>query len=271
MLLPRVLAGIVGIPLLLLFIHWGSIPYLAFVTVLSMLGLYEYGLILFVSGRGVQRWIVLLGGGLLTFAVAIGVPGGDGARANLAFMVLSVLVAASMLREMFRKEHSLDRAAISLFGVLFVGWTLAHLVLLRDLRPYGERLTYLLFGAVWITDTTAYFVGRSVGRKPLAAVISPKKTIEGTAAGILGAGLFAVLAERTFLNGALTLPEAAAAGLFIGAMGQASDLAESTIKRAAGVKDSSELLPGHGGILDRFDSFLLTTPILYYALALKFR
>lgn len=271
MLLPRLLSAVVGIPLLLFFIHLGSLPFLAFVAGTAVLALYEYGLVLWLGGRGVQRFNAAAGGGLLALAVGLGGRGGGPRSGDLGWAVLALLTLWVVLREMFRREHSLDRAALTLFGAVFVGWSLGHLALLRELRPHGERLTLFLFLTVWITDMAAYAAGRGFGRRPLAPRISPKKTWEGAVAGVAGALLFSAAAERTFLGEALGLKAALAAGLLIGVLGQLSDLAESVVKRAAGVKDSSDLLPGHGGVLDRFDSFLLTAPLLYYALLLKFR
>lgn len=267
MLLPRVLTAIVGIPLLLWLIHLGSLPYVAFVVLLATAALYEYALLLWVGGRGIQRLTCVVGGGLLALAVALGSPGpGRAMQGGLPGLLITGIVLVAMFREMFRKEHSMDRAALTLFGVFFVGWTLAHLALIRDLRPYGEQLTYLLFVTIWIMDTAAYFVGKNLGKHKLASVISPGKTWEGAAAGFLGAILTCLVAQRTWLPDALTPAEAVAIGVLLGVVGQASDLAESVVKRAVGAKDSSALLPGHGGVLDRFDSFLLAAPMMYYVL-----
>lgn len=269
MLLPRVLTALVGIPFLLYVIHVGSLPFVAFVTAVATLALYEYALLLWLGGRGIQRVTCVVGGGLLALTVALGSPGpGRAMQGGLAGLVITALVLASILREMLRKEHSLDRAALTVFGALFVGWTLAHLALIRDLRPHGEGLTFLLFITIWIMDSVAYFVGRSFGRHKLAPAISPGKTWEGAAAGFV-AGVAAVLVARRFwLADALPLPAAATLGVLLGVVAQASDLAESVVKRAVGAKDSSNLLPGHGGVLDRFDSFLLAAPMMYYVLIL---
>lgn len=267
MLLPRLLTAIVGIPLLLYVIHLGSFPYLVFVVGVAGVALYEYALLLWIGGRGVQRVTTVVGGTLLALAVALGSPGpGRALQGGLAGMILSAIVLVSMSREMLRREHSLDRAALTVFGTLFVGWTLAHLALIRDFRPHGEALTFLLFVTVWIMDTTAYVVGKNLGRHKLAAVISPGKTWEGALGGFAGALLTTTLAQRFWLPEALSPVQASALGVLLGVVGQASDLAESVVKRAVGAKDSSALLPGHGGVLDRFDSFLLAAPMMYYML-----
>jgi phosphatidate cytidylyltransferase len=267
MLLPRILTAIVGIPFFLYMIHLGKMPFLVFVLGLSVLALYEYALILWTGGRGVQRCWTVLGGALIMLAVALD---GAGRQASpgigLVDMALTLLVVVAMISELLRKEHSLDRAAVTVFGALFVGWTLGHLVLIRDRVPNGEAFTFLLFASVWATDTLAYFSGRAFGKRKLAKVISPKKTWEGALGGLLGAVGTMWLARKFFLPDLYGATAAVGLGLLVGTIGQMSDLSQSLIKRAAGAKDSSSLLPGHGGIFDRMDSFLLLAPLYYYVL-----
>lgn len=125
----------------------------------------------------------------------------------------------------------------------------------------------MLFVSVWVCDTTAYFVGRTTGKHKLAPVVSPKKTWEGFVAGFVGATVV-VLATRASAPDMFSAPRAASVALCIGIFGQLSDLAESLVKRAVGAKDSGGLLPGHGGIMDRFDSYILAAPAVYYCLTL---
>lgn len=270
MLLPRVLTALIGAPLLLILIHLGSWPFLALCAGTAFLSLYEYGLMLRLAGRPVRLWMTAAGGTLLSLAVGLGRPGGVGALGgDLSGSVVAVFLPLLMACEAFGGDTSLDRAALSLFGVFFIGWTLAHLALLRDLRPFGEGLTYLLFLTLWISDSAAYFAGRSLGSRRLAPKVSPQKTWEGAAAGFAAAVAAVVLGRELFLTEALGRKTAAALGVMIGIVGPLSDLAESVVKRAVGAKDSSSILPGHGGVLDRFDSFLLTAPLMYYALILS--
>lgn len=269
MLLPRVLTAAVGIPLVLYFIFVGGVPFVAFVLALTVLALHEYATLLWLGGRGVQRALTVAGGGAVALALALAGPGGFGTLGGaLMHLTLTGVVLAALLTELFRKEHSLDRAAVSVFGTLFIGWTLAHLALIRDLGPNGRAWTFLLFAAVWATDTAAYFAGRALGRRKLAAVVSPKKTWEGAAGGALAAVLAVWLARGFFPEGALPPVLALVLGLLIGVVGQLSDLCQSLVKRAAGAKDSGTLLPGHGGVFDRMDSFLLLAPLYYYVLLL---
>lgn len=258
MLLPRVLTAIVGIPLLIFLIHSGGLAFALFVAGVAALSTYEYGLILLIGRRPVQRVLVVVAGLALALALALG--------ANVS-LVAAAVVAAVILREMASKDHSLDRVALTLFGAFFVGWMPAHLALIRDIRPSGELLTIMLFVTIWVMDTAAYAVGKTLGRNKLAPELSPKKTWEGFVAGFLAA-VGVVLAFRAYRPEMLTPGRAVAIGLVIGIGGQLSDLAESLVKRAVGVKDSGALLPGHGGVMDRFDSFILAAPAVYYTLTL---
>ncbi|MBI4051754.1 MAG: phosphatidate cytidylyltransferase [Elusimicrobia bacterium] len=246
-----------GIPLILFMVHLGSFPFMLFVLGIIVLSLYEYGIILSLGGKGVQRHLVLWGGTLLALSALL---------QNSFFLFLTLCLIASMVGEMFKSERSLERVGLSLLGILLIAWTLSHLFLLRDLRPFGEELTYLLVLSIWIMDSAAYFIGTLFGKRKLAASISPGKTWEGTVAGFLTAIAISYGFCSFFLSGTFSPHKAVLLGLLIGVFGQISDLAESIVKRSVGVKDSSHLLPGHGGVLDRFDSFLFTAPLLYYTL-----
>lgn len=263
MLLPRILTALVGIPALLYFMHLGGLAYWLLITSIAALALHEYATVLWLGGRGVQRGLVVLGGAFV--AGAVGLDGAPWPSKGLPALAVTLVTAAAVLRELFRTEHSLDRAALTVFGALFVGWPLGHLPLIRGLED-GAAWTYLLFVTVWVCDSAAYFTGMGLGRHKMAEVVSPKKTWEGAVGGLFGA-LAAVFAARAFFfSEVLSLPMAAAVGLLVGTVGQASDLCQSLVKRASGVKDSASLLPGHGGLFDRMDSFLLLAPLYYYLL-----
>ena len=148
--------------------------------------------------------------------------------------------------------------------MFLIPWSLAHLINLRDIPTYGEYLTLFMIITVWVSDSGAYFSGRFLGRHKLNKEVSPKKTWEGAIGGTLLALGGAVVMRNLFLSSLLSIPAALWLGLLVAVVGQISDLAESVIKRSTGVKDSSNLLPGHGGFLDRFDSYLLLAPVFYY-------
>jgi phosphatidate cytidylyltransferase len=149
-------------------------------------------------------------------------------------------------------------------GVLYVGWLGSHLVLLRQ-APDGRDWVLLLLFTTFATDTSSYFVGRALGRRPLASRISPGKTVEGAIGGV-----FFGLAAALLLNYFLGLREEAAlivpVAVLLPLAAELGDLAESLLKRGMQVKDASPLIPGHGGLMDRLDSVLFTGVVLYYYL-----
>ena len=148
--------------------------------------------------------------------------------------------------------------------VLYVGWLAAHFVLLRGM-PDGREWVLTAVLTVWITDTGAYFIGRPLGRHKLAPRISPGKTWEGAAGGQV-AGFAAVAGLVAAFGLDLGAAPVVALGLLLPAAAQIGDLAESAVKRGLGIKDSSGLVPGHGGVLDRLDSLLFAAPVLYWYL-----
>jgi phosphatidate cytidylyltransferase len=238
-------------------VHAGGTAFAIFVTGVSALCCYEYALVLRLGGRPVQFATTVIVGAAFAACAALTVPLG---------LTLTAGVALIALVEMFSGVHSMDRAALTLFGALFAGWMPAHLALIRDLRPNGEVFLFMTFLSVWCMDTAAYAVGHAMGRTPLASVLSPKKTWEGAVGGFAAALGVCALFSHFSLKESLPLPWALAVGAVIGVSGQLSDLAESMVKRDAGIKDSGALLPGHGGVFDRFDSFIFCAPAVYYFL-----
>jgi phosphatidate cytidylyltransferase len=167
-------------------------------------------------------------------------------------------------------------AAVTLFGALYTGGLAASAVWLRDLGargpdPVGAGILFLPVAATWIGDTAAYTVGRLAGRHRMAPVTSPGKTWEGAIAGLLAtvaACVVYVELTRPIVGWTLPLAPLIGFGVVVAIAGQVGDLLESKFKRDCGVKDSSALLPGHGGVLDRLDSLLLVFPASYAYLAI---
>ncbi len=153
--------------------------------------------------------------------------------------------------------------AITVIGMLYVSFPLCFLYRIR--LEAGPFTLYFLFAVIFLGDSGAYFIGKPFGRKKMTPVASPNKTWEGSAGGILFALAGAVLA-RTLLLPAVPLWKAALTGVVVHAAAQVSDPLESLFKRAVGVKDSSNVLPGHGGFLDRIDSLILAGPLFYFIL-----
>ena len=163
------------------------------------------------------------------------------------------------------KDSLLD-GMVLIMGVLYVGLSLGYLLLTRA-QPDGTMLIFFVVLVTWAGDTGAYIAGKSLGRHALAPIVSPKKTYEGLAGGIVLACLAAVVARAWFLP-RFSLADCLALGLLLTIAGLIGDLAESAMKRHAGFKDSGALIPGHGGMLDRLDSLLFTGPAFYYYVAI---
>jgi phosphatidate cytidylyltransferase len=163
-------------------------------------------------------------------------------------------------------EGSVMQLAGGSMLLLYPVWSLTHLVLYLD-TPSGRHALLFLLLCVWVCDSAAYYVGSTLGRHKLAPEISPNKTVEGAVGGISGAaGASVVLKILGLVPWSITF--ALGAGLCIALLAQVGDLAESMIKRDAGVKDSGSLIPGHGGMMDRIDALLFTVPVFFYILSM---
>ncbi|HEY8343962.1 MAG TPA: phosphatidate cytidylyltransferase [Bacillota bacterium] len=162
-------------------------------------------------------------------------------------------------------EVFLPSVAANLFGLVYPGVLLTYIILIRGIStPFGWQVLLFMFITIWGNDTGAYFIGSFLGKTPLAPKISPHKTVEGSVGGLL----IGTLAGISF-GLAFRLPWCILAfSPLIGLVGQIGDLFESLLKRGAGVKDSGWILPGHGGVLDRFDSAMLSLPLVYFLISL---
>jgi phosphatidate cytidylyltransferase len=178
--------------------------------------------------------------------------------------VVAAVIAAGLLRGR-DVPGSVPSVAGTLLGAAWIGVLGGTMAGLRTLPedPVGRWAIFLLLSCLMFGDSTAYFVGSALGRHKLAPAISPGKSWEGLAGGVVG-GVLATLFSRHYGLPAMTLGHALALGVAVTLAGTAGDLAESLLKRWAGVKDSGNLFPGHGGMLDRVDSLLLGAPVLYY-------
>ena len=183
--------------------------------------------------------------------------------------VLLLTLAATLLFHLLSKQdlsRSLVDISVLIFGTLYIGFALGHLLLTRAL-PDGIFLVFFVILVTWAGDTGAYYAGVSMGRTPLAPRISPNKTVEGLLGGCLLAVVIALIARAWFIP-SFTIVDAVVLGILLTVAGLIGDLSESMFKRGAGVKDSGGLIPGHGGMLDRLDSLLLTAPTYYYYVTL---
>ena len=258
----RVLSAIVFLPLFVWIVRTGGLLFTLFVGIVVVLATAETYRMLTPSLRpflpfGIAAAVMLIA--LLATGFS-----------NLIFPFLTILFVLLFLALL--ATHAPDSARSGgqvLFAFFYAAFLPSHLLLIRLLPESGTTgiesgaaFVFLLFLAAWGTDTGAYFTGRWIGRTPLAPVISPKKTVEGAAGGIVWALLAGWLAHVWFLPG-LSLVHCLLISLGASLLGQAGDLCESVLKRQAGIKDSAHWIPGHGGVLDRFDAIIFAAPFTY--------
>lgn len=261
-LLARLLTSLVLIPLFVwLVVRAHGWYFAALVCTVAVLALWEVLRLFEQAGLPAYRRLGLVLGGALVAAFEIG-SRGEGDPFALPGLVLGLAAGAILSAPVLERRVSARALGATLLAVVYVSWLLGHALLLHRF-PLGDQLVLLLVGTTWVGETAAYGVGSTLGRRPLAPAISPAKTVEGAVAQFAGSVLAAVAL------GAWFLPDwpawrMAGAGALLGISGQLGDLAESAIKRSAGVKDASGLLPGHGGVLDRIDGLLFNAPALYY-------
>jgi phosphatidate cytidylyltransferase len=258
MLYLRVLSAIVGIPIVLAAVYFGGLWYALLLLIVVNLGIYEYCRIF--KSKDYQLPLVY---GLLGVTLFLAVIYFE--QIDLVYPLIIILFACLYMHSLFRMDRfSIAEAAIILWGIIYLGGLGGYMLMLRML-PEGAFYTYLLLFSVWLHDTLAYFIGTKWGVRKFAPLISPNKSVEGSMAGILG--LTAIMFSTSILFPTL-LPLAPLQALFFGlgiaVFAQLGDLLESALKRQIEVKDSGALIPGHGGILDRFDSLLFTAPFVYY-------
>lgn len=259
MLKDRVLTAVIGLPLILLLMYFGGIPFAVVIFAASVIGLFEY-----------MRCL--------------------GLEKSPLFVVCAVMSAAAfLLTELFGKEYlfvcsiccilllsaamvikfdriRFEHVTASFLGFVYIPVILALFVLLRE-----KSLYYVIFVliAAWGSDTCAYFAGRAFGKHRMAPVLSPKKTWEGFAGGILGAVVLAIVFALIFREKLSLLPAPILSVSLVTAVasvaGVAGDLFASAIKRTFGIKDYGKIFPGHGGMMDRIDSMIFCTPVIYFA------
>jgi phosphatidate cytidylyltransferase len=210
------------------------------------------------SGMNIPTWPALIASCLV--ATVVGTPFTFAIEACL--MTALVGMAVVTLSAWRGGPGAFADVSASLFPALYVGLPVGAMVGIRS--GGGPRVLFLLMLTVIVSDTAQYYTGRLFGRRPLAPLTSPKKTVEGALGGFMfGTAAFAVVAAWWL---PIAIPLRIGLGLTIVALGIAGDLFESMLKRSAGVKDSSALIPGHGGVLDRIDALLFAAPVYYIVL-----
>lgn len=246
------------------FVFSNTVAFPILISLLSVIGIYEMqGCI------GAKKHVFSL---VPVLVVGAGMPffvryyNGDSFYAYM-FLTSFALIAFLLITSVFSGDSfNVETAAISAVTTVYVSFGLSSLVLLRDM-PFGEYIYFLPFIISWITDTFAYFSGMLFGKHKLIPSVSPKKTVEGAIGGTLFAVGFTVL--YGFVIGKITGAEVQyislmIVGLIVSLLAQCGDLVMSLIKRKYGIKDYGKLFPGHGGVLDRFDSIIIASAFIYF-------
>lgn len=260
MLITRILTAIAGIPVIFACIYFGGLPFYILMFVVSFFCVQEY---LAICAKYKPHTLISLIMSSVFFIALQYCKADLNIAAAAAVLMLLILFGAEVSGD--NTEQSVGRISVSFLGAFFLPLSLIHMVYIREMKG-GMQLLFFIFIIVWVLDTAAYAFGKKFGRHKLAKNISPKKTVEGAAAG-MAFGIIAALACRyIFMSRILTSAQAFSIGFVIAAVGQFSDLAESLIKRDGNIKDSGKIVPGHGGVFDRFDSYIFAAPAVYYML-----
>jgi len=267
----RLLTAAIVVPILVLLFWLGGLWFLALALVVIYIGMDEFYRLIQAKGLLPQRWvgtIAALGLGLIAF---FGNP-------SLSALFFTATILACLAFQLTRLDlaSAITGSAATLMGVVYVGWLLSHFVLMRNWPmpepgvDLGFFLVILTIATTFLADAGAYFAGRSLGKHKLIPRISPGKTWEGAAGGVVvgSAGLLLtkLVFDRWIFPTHFPFYHAFILGPLLVVVSIFGDLAESMLKRDAGVKDSGVIIPGHGGILDRLDSILFTVPTAYYYL-----
>lgn len=259
----RVITGVVGVPLVMAAIWFGD-PWFSFLIVAAALaGTYEFYRLYDFNKREPLLYVGLL----FALALVLG-PHYQYSSPDVLPIVVTATILISLIWLLGRpsRQKAFHNWAWAIAGAFYVGWMLSYWLSLRGLED-GRNWVYLAMLTTFANDTGAYFVGRAWGRHRLAPAISPSKTWEGVIAGLICAILGATVIA-TVLNPispfAFKYWQLVILGFLVGLFAQVGDLVESLLKRNMGVKESGNLLPGHGGILDRFDSLIFVGAVVYY-------
>ncbi len=287
----RIISGLIGMGVFLAVIFCGQLPTLLGVTVLTGLAIREFNRAYTANksdappasdadsrASSSHKTInALVAGTGLLFPMlvysSIQVKQVERTEQFSLLLGLLVLALAFRLRRAFRSQGVLGRLknSFGIVGMAYIGMLFSSFILLRGipgpltLRPFpefdkGAWLMLFTAASVWSTDTFAYFIGKWFGKTPLAPAVSPAKTWEGFLGGFIGAMIVGLLCAQGI---GVSLKHGAVVGLIAGIFGPLGDLFESALKRELTIKDFGGIMPGHGGILDRFDSFLFVTPLIY--------
>lgn len=257
--LTRIISALIGAPIIILFLIVKGNYLFLFAGILSLIGMYEYYKAIKASGTNTLDYIGYAGC-IALYAFQFFYP-----YTEVFGMLIAAMVLISFTFELFNRKHGVHGIVHTIFGFVYVAFLFIHMIYINQLQN-SSIILWLPFITAWFTDTAAYFTGVTIGKHKLFPTISPKKTVEGYIGGILGSSIlttiFGLIITRG--NNSVSMIHFIIIGLICGLFSEIGDLSASYIKRQTNIKDFGKLIPGHGGILDRFDSILFTMPVVYY-------
>jgi phosphatidate cytidylyltransferase len=257
--MQRWITGITVIPFLFgIIVYGGEDAFAVMIIFASLVGMHEYNRMAFPQGFFLEKTETMIIALFILLAASY-------ANLPLLLAVLTFSVITVLILNLLRiRKQGLDMmpAGRVILGIMYIPLLMAHFIMIRR-EPSGILWIFFILVIAFAGDTAAYYVGRRLGKRKLFPEVSPGKTVEGTI-GLVAGSVAGCLLFRHFFFPMLPAAHAAVLGLVGSVAGQLGDLSESALKRAAGVKDSGALLPGHGGILDRLDCLMFITPFVYH-------
>ncbi|MBQ3578846.1 MAG: phosphatidate cytidylyltransferase [Firmicutes bacterium] len=259
----RIISACIMAPLLAL-VWLGGVPLFAACLIIAFMGMHEFYDGFRAMGKDPCVYTGYISAGLLFAAVYLRyftgkLQGEHFASAVLAWLTVTMVMGLGV--SLIKEDHDVFDGPLGALGSLYIAFFCVHVVMTE--RTFGD-LVWLVFLAAFGTDIMAYFTGYFLGKHKLCPKLSPKKTVEGVVGGVIGSAVFCSV--FALIAAPDKVVSCALAGLIASPFAQAGDLIASAFKRKMGIKDYGRLIPGHGGIMDRFDSVLLTAPFIYYVL-----
>ena len=269
----RIIVAAIGIPVGIIVMYLGGIIFNVVILIISLIALIEFYKIAEKKGYPtcIPIGIIIVGFPIIAvlshkiYSVTDYKPFIDITAPHFILLFITLFFVMPLYFLFSKKENFLAGIGVAFTSFFYISLPFFSLVLLRDLEN-GFYYTILTFASIWVCDSAAFFIGRKFGKHKLAPNISPKKSVEGAIAGFIASTTFFVITSNYLIEISLVL--SIVLGVVIGIFGQIGDLIESKIKRDAGVKDSGNIIPGHGGVLDRFDSIIFVVPFVYIILLL---
>lgn len=254
----RIITGVTAGSAFIIVLVLGGYWYMSLVMLLAVIGYDEFLRMIDMKKFPVTWFAGLVGLLGLTIPWSNGYYVGHLSPVAFIWLLVFALLAITVIS---KNKITIDQIALVLIGVLYLGLGFHAMIATRWLEPDGLFWTLLVFLCIWATDSGAYFTGMAFGKHLLWPAISPKKTVEGALGGIL-LSVAVAIGFALYRPDALRIPQAVLLGIAIAVIGQLGDLIQSAYKRVKGIKDTGTILPGHGGVLDRVDSWLIVFPFL---------